>query len=95
MTGLCDWFLTVSASPRRRRLTLVVQLEQARAPVRRRAVVNGQRVGGAADHLTLHQQRVIGQNQRGTPLVHASDGQLLAVGQVHALHLETQTDRCQ
>lgn len=71
-------------------LTLVVQLEDARAGLRRRAVVDGQGVGGAADHLTLHQQRVIGQDQQGAALVGAPDGQLLAVREVHALHLQEQ-----
>lgn len=72
------------------RLTLVVQLEEAQAPLWCRAVVDRQRVGGTADHLTFHQQRVVGQNQRGALIVHAPDGQLLAVRQVHVLHLGTQ-----
>lgn len=61
------------------KLTLVVQLEDAQTSLWSRPVVDRQRVGGAADHLTFHQQCVIGQNQRRALLVQASDGQLLAV----------------
>lgn len=73
-------------------LTLIVQLEDAHAAVRHGAVVDRQSVGGAADHLTLHQQRVIGQHQQGATFVRAPDGQLLALRQVHTLHLNTQED---
>ncbi|TNN31486.1 hypothetical protein EYF80_058362 [Liparis tanakae] len=58
------------------------------AGLRRRAVPDRQRVGGRADHLTLHQQRVVGQHQQGAARIHAADGQLLALRQVHALHLQ-------
>ena len=73
-------------------LTLIVQLEDAHAAIRHGAVVDRQSVGGAADHLTLHQQRVIGQDQQGATFICAPDGQLLALRQVHALHLNTRED---
>ena len=60
-------------------LTLVVQLEEAHAALRGRAVVDGQLIGRAADHLTLHQQRVIGQNQQGAALVCSADRQQLTL----------------
>ncbi|XP_034752905.1 seizure 6-like protein [Etheostoma cragini] len=69
-----------------------VQLEDAHAQVRCRPVVDGQGVGGTADHLTLHQQRVIGQDQHGASFIGTPDGQLLALRQVHTLHLNTQGD---
>lgn len=72
-----------------RGLTLVVQLEDAHASLRRGAVEDGQRVGGTADHLTFDQQRLVGQDQQGPPVVHAPDRQLLALRQVHILHLNT------
>lgn len=74
-------------------LTLIVQLEDAHAPLRRGAVVDGQRVGGTADHLSFHQQRVIGQDQQGASLICASDGQLFTLREIHTLHLSTQARR--
>lgn len=60
-------------------LTLVVQLEDANDSLWRGAVVDRQSVGGAADHLTLNQQSVIGQDHQGTTFICTPDGQLLAV----------------
>lgn len=74
-------------------LTLIVQLEHAHASLRRGAVEDGQSVGGTADHLTFHQQSVIGQDEQGASFVCAPDGQLLALRQVHTLHLKTHTGR--
>lgn len=74
-------------------LTLIVQLEDAHAPLRRGAIVDGQRVGGTADHLSFHQQRVIGQDQQGASLICASDRQLFTLREIHTLHLSTQARR--
>lgn len=73
-------------------LTLIVQLEDAHASLQCRAVVDGQSVGGTADHLTLDQQRVVGEDQQGAAFVRAPDGQLLALREVHTLHLNTRED---
>lgn len=67
-------------------LTLVVQLEGPEAVVLESAEVHGDGVGGAADHLALDQERVVGQDGQGGA-IHPSDGKQLPLGQVHALHL--------
>lgn len=71
------------------RLTLVVELEDAYVALWRGAVVDGQSVGGTADHLTFDQQRVIGQDHQGSLFVCTPDRQQLTLWQVHALNLNT------
>lgn len=73
-------------------LTLIVQLEDAHASLRSGAVVDGQSVGGTTDHLTFNQECVISQDQQGTPFICPPDRQLLAIREVHTLHLHTQED---
>lgn len=60
-------------------LTLVVQLEDAHVALWRGAVVDGQSVGGTADHLTFNQQCVIGQDHQGTLFICTPDGQQLTL----------------
>lgn len=69
-------------------LTLVVQLEGPKAVVLEGAEVHRDGVGGAADHLALDQERVVGQDGQGGA-VYPSDGEQLPLGQIHALHLGT------
>lgn len=59
--------------------TLVVQLEDAHVALWRGAVVDRQSVGGTADHLTLHQQCVIGQDHQGPLFICTPDGQQLTL----------------
>lgn len=70
-------------------LTLVMQLKDAHVALWWGAVVDGQSVGGTADHLTFHQQGVIGQDHQGALFVCTPDGQQLTLWQVHTLHLNT------
>lgn len=72
-----------------RRLTLVVELEDAYVALWCGAVVDGQSVGGTADHLTFDQQRVIGQDHQGSLFICTPDRQQLTIWQVHALNLNT------
>lgn len=54
-----------------------MQLEDAHVALWRGVVVDGQSVGGTADHLTFNQQGVIGQDHQGTLLIRTPDGQQL------------------
>lgn len=67
-----------------------MQLKETQASFRCGTVVDRQSVGRTADHLSFNQQRVIGQDQQSASLVCASDWQLFALGEIHALHLWTQ-----
>lgn len=63
-----------------------MQLEVAQPVFLEGAKVDGDGVGGAADHLALHQERLVGQDGEGGA-VHGPDGEQLPLRQVHALHL--------
>lgn len=64
-----------------------MQLEDAHASIWCGAVVDRQRVGGTANHLAFNQQGLVSQNQQGSSLTNTPDRQLLALRQVHTLHL--------
>lgn len=73
------------------RLTLVMKLKHADGSLWRRAVEHRDGIGWTADHLTFHQECLIGKNKQSSAFIHPSDWQLLALWQVDTFHLQYTT----